>query len=99
MITMDDMASTFSRVTGQPAVHSPLSHDEWADIAAKTLGPAYREDLKQMMQWVSEAPTDKICYGALDPEEDQSVEELGVTASTFEDWLRRTGWTGPNYLY
>lgn len=65
-------------------------------MTAKMLGPAYREDVKQMMQWASEAPTTKICYGALDPEDDRSAEELGVTASTFEDWLKRTGWTGPS---
>ncbi|KAJ4301646.1 hypothetical protein N0V90_003739 [Kalmusia sp. IMI 367209] len=98
-ITMDDMASVFTRITGKPAVHSPLSHDEWADIAAKMLGPAYREDAKQMMQWFSEAPAEKICYGALDPGEDRSTEELGVSASTFEDWLKRSGWTGPSDVY
>jgi hypothetical protein len=98
MITMDDMASIFTRVTGQPAVHSPLSLDEWASMTAKMLGPAYLEDVKQMMQWFSEAPTAKICYGSLDPEDDRSFEELGIAASTFEDWLKRTGWTGPGHV-
>jgi hypothetical protein len=63
------------------------------------LGPAFRDDVKHMMDWLSMASTDKICYGALDPEEDTSAKELGVTASTFEDWIERTGWTGPTEVY
>ncbi|KAI1754828.1 putative cinnamoyl-CoA reductase [Xylaria castorea] len=99
LISMDDMAATFTRITGRKAIHSPLTHDEWADLTAAMLGPAFREDVKQMIEWVSVAPTDKICYGALDPEEDISAKELGVTTSTFEDWMKRTGWTGPTEVY
>ena len=95
MITMDEMAATFTRVTGQPAVHDPLTPDEWADMGAVMMGPAYRDDIRDMMRWVSEAPKNKILYGSLDPEADKSAEELGVRASTFEEWLKRTGWAGP----
>jgi hypothetical protein len=94
-ITIDEMASTFVSVTGQPAIHSPLTVNEWTDMATKMPGPAFREDLRQMMEWVAMAPKEKICYGALDPEDDRSLEELGVAASSFADWLRRTGWNGP----
>ncbi|KAH6648131.1 putative cinnamoyl-CoA reductase [Truncatella angustata] len=94
-ISMDEMASTFTSITGQPAIHSPLSLDVWTDMTVGMLGPAFRDDVKQMMEWVAMAPKEKICYGALDPDDDRSMEELGVAASTFADWLRRTGWTGP----
>lgn len=94
-ISMDEMASTFTSITGQPAIHSPLPLDVWTDMTVQMLGPAFREDVKQMMEWIATAPEEKICYGALDSEEDRSMEELGITASTFADWLRRTGWTGP----
>ncbi|KAI0129902.1 hypothetical protein BJ170DRAFT_618031 [Xylariales sp. AK1849] len=94
-ISMDEMASTFTSITGQPAIHSPLSLDEWTDMTVGMLGPAFREDVKQMMEWAAMAPKEKFCYGALDPDDDRSMDELGVAASTFADWLRRTGWTGP----
>ncbi|KAI0147247.1 putative cinnamoyl-CoA reductase [Xylariaceae sp. FL1272] len=98
-VTMDSMAATFERITGRRAIHDPITHDEWADLTVERIGPVFREDVKQMMQWVVEAPDDKICWGALDPEDDISAKELGVTASTFEDWLKRTGWTGPTEVY
>ncbi|KAK5627498.1 hypothetical protein RRF57_003213 [Xylaria bambusicola] len=99
MVSMDDIAATFTRLTGRKAVHNPLTTAEWADLTCTMLGPAFRDDVKHMMDWFSIAPMDKICYGALDPEEDTSAEELGVTASTFEDWIKRTGWTGPTEVH
>ncbi|KAI1345383.1 hypothetical protein F5Y01DRAFT_323519 [Xylaria sp. FL0043] len=96
---MDDIAATFTRLTGRKAVHNPLTIAEWADLTSIMLGPAFRDDVKHMMDWVCMASTHKICYGALDPEEDSSAKDLGVTASTFEDWIKRTGWTGPIEVY
>lgn len=92
---MDEMAATFTKITGQPAVHDPLTPDQWADFGAAKVGPGYRDDMRDMMQWVSEAPDDKILYGSTDPEADRSFEEVGVRASSFEEWLKRTGWAGP----
>ncbi|ETS79369.1 hypothetical protein PFICI_09222 [Pestalotiopsis fici W106-1] len=94
-ITADEMASTFTRVTGQPAVHVPNTADEFADMTAPFVGPAFREDAKQMMEWAAVTPTDKVCFGAMDPQDDDSYEVLGVRASTFEDFLLRSGWKGP----
>ncbi|KAL5333470.1 hypothetical protein BJX70DRAFT_380915 [Aspergillus crustosus] len=94
-LRMDELAPTFTRVTGQPAVYDPIPLDEWADLASKKVGAGFREDIRQMMEWISIAPEDKICYGAFDPAEDSSWEDLRLKASTFEDWLRRSGWRGP----
>lgn len=69
--------------------------DEWASAASEAVGPGFKEDIRQMMEWVSIAPEDKICYGALDPADDSSWNDLHVRASTFEEWLERTGWAGP----
>ncbi|KAI0975611.1 putative cinnamoyl-CoA reductase [Xylaria arbuscula] len=99
MVSFDDMAATFTRLTGRKAVHAPLTTTEWADFTCTMLGPAFRDDVKHMMDWICVAPADKICYGALDPDEDTSAKELGVSASTFEDWIKRTGWTGPTEVY
>ncbi|KOS48291.1 hypothetical protein ACN38_g682 [Penicillium nordicum] len=92
---MQDFATIFTRVTGHQAIYSPSTLDEWADMASEAVGPGFKEDIRQMMEWASIMPDDKICYGALDPTEDPSWEDLGLSASSFEDWLNRTGWTGP----
>ncbi|KAJ5510010.1 hypothetical protein N7453_002113 [Penicillium expansum] len=94
-IRMQDFATIFTRVTGQQAIYSPTTLDGWADMASEAVGPGFREDIRQMMEWASIMPDDKICYGALHLAEDPSWEDLGVRASSFEDWLNRTGWTGP----
>lgn len=64
-------------------------------MASKAVGNGFKEDIRQMMEWISIAPEDKICYGALDPAEDSAWEDLHLRASSFEYWLRRSGWRGP----
>ncbi|KAF4975996.1 hypothetical protein FZEAL_7282 [Fusarium zealandicum] len=98
-LSADDMAKTFTRVTGRPAVHSPISFEEFARVAAPLVGPAFKEDAKQMMEWAAVMPWDRICYGSMDPEDDVSKEILELKASSFETWLKRSGWTGPTKLY
>jgi hypothetical protein len=90
------MAQTFTRVTGKQAVHSPISFEEFGDLSSALVGPAFKEDAIEMMQWASVAPNDKTCYGAFEMESERLSEELGVGGSSFEDWLRRSGWTGPD---
>lgn len=94
-IGADDMAKAFTRVTGQPAVHEPISAEEFAEFAVPSVGPAFREDAKQMMEWAAVMPSDKICFGAMDANQDDSFEVLGLKASSFEEWLHRSGWMGP----
>ncbi|KAF3060808.1 NmrA family domain-containing protein 1 [Trichoderma lentiforme] len=94
-IMADDMAKAFTRVTGQPAIHEPISAEEFAELAVPLVGPAFREDAKQMMEWAAVMPSDKICYGAMDADQDDSFEMLGLKASSFEEWLHRSGWAGP----
>lgn len=95
-VTPQEVVETFTRVTGQPAIHSPTSAEEFGELTGPLVGPAFKEDAMQMMQWAAVAPKSKVAYGALEPEVDRSAEELGLTASSFEAWLRRSGWTGPD---
>ena len=90
-VTPQEMAETFTRVTGQPAIHSPTLAEEFADMTALFIGPPFKEDAKQMMQWAAITPKSKVAYGALDPQVDRSAEELGLVASSFEAWLKRSG--------
>ncbi|KAK9323868.1 NmrA-like family domain-containing protein 1 [Lipomyces orientalis] len=94
-ITADDMAKTFTRVTGQPAIHDPISAEEFGELTVPFVGPAFKEDAKQMMEWAAVMPADKICYGAMDADHNDSFKELGLEATSFEGWLCRSGWTGP----
>lgn len=96
LITPAEMAETFTRVTGQPAIHVPNSPEKFGEMTAPFVGPAFKLDAQEMMEWASVTPADKVCFGAMDPQKmNESFEELGLKASTFEDWLRRSGWKGP----
>ncbi|KAF2444163.1 NAD(P)-binding protein [Karstenula rhodostoma CBS 690.94] len=95
-ITPREMVETFTRVTGKRAIHSQTTFEEFGDLTAPYVGPAFKEDAMQMMQWAAVAPESKVAYGSLDPHADRSAEELGLTASSFEQWLKRSGWTGPD---
>lgn len=92
--TPDEMVKTFTKVTGQPAIHKPITAEEFAEMTAPRVGPAFAEDAKEMMEWAAVAPANKICYGAFAEDQDDSFEELGLKASTFEEWLHRSGWMG-----
>jgi hypothetical protein len=94
-ITANDMVKTFTRVTGQPAVHDPISVEKFAELTVPLVGPAFKEDAKEMMEWAAVMPADKICYGAFDADQDHSFKELGLSATSFESWLYRSGWRGP----
>lgn len=84
-ITADEMARAFSRVTGQPAIHDPISAEEFAEFAVPVVGPAFKEDAKEMMEWAAVMPAHKICYGAFDSDQSEAVEMLGLKATSFED--------------
>lgn len=98
-ISGEEMAKTFERVTGKSAIFSPISFEEFGDLSSSLVGPAFKRDAIEMMQWAAEAPADKVCYGALDGGDEADTKELGLTGSSFEHWLRRTGWTGPSEVY
>ncbi|GKZ30314.1 hypothetical protein AbraIFM66950_008651 [Aspergillus brasiliensis] len=90
-----DLPAIFSTRRSQSAIYDPISLDDWGATVARTVGKGYEEDIRQMMEWITVAPDEKICYGTMDPQEDGSWADLGVRASTFEEWLERSGWQGP----
>ncbi len=92
-ITPQQMAETFTRVTGQRAYHEPTSAEEFGDLTAPLVGPAFKEDAMQMMQWAAETPNGTVAYGSKHP----SADALGLAASSFEEWLKRSDWAGPGH--
>lgn len=91
-----DLPRIFTRVTGRRAIFEPISLDEWGATVTAAAGKGYESDIRQMMEWIAIAPDERVCYGTLDSREGERVRgELGVRASTFEEWLGRSGWRGP----
>lgn len=94
-VTVDEMVDIFTRVTGQPAIHDPISAEKFGEMTAPFVGPAFKQDAQDMMEWAAITPADKISYGAFTEDQDHSFSDLGLKASSFEQWLRRSGWKGP----
>lgn len=97
-IPFSELPRIFTRKTGIPAYFDPISLDEWGSTVAQAAGKGYERDITEMMEWVALAPDERVCYGTFDAgEEENAREELGpgVRASSFEEWLDRTGWRGP----
>ncbi|KAJ5693404.1 hypothetical protein N7462_002827 [Penicillium macrosclerotiorum] len=94
-ISTREMIETFEAATSRRAVAQPSTIKEWGERVSSSAGAGYREDIEQMMEWINIAPEDKICFGTVDPEEDLSLVDLGVCASSFREWIERTGWQGP----
>ncbi|KAH7254464.1 hypothetical protein B0J15DRAFT_512727 [Fusarium solani] len=94
-VRFSDFSDIFTKSTSTPSSFKSSTIDQWGDTVAATVGEGYREDIRQMMQWIAEAPEERICYGTMDKDEDTSWQDLGVKASTFEEWLARTNWKGP----
>ncbi|KEY66266.1 hypothetical protein S7711_10009 [Stachybotrys chartarum IBT 7711] len=93
-VTPKQMAETFTKVTGIPSVHDPITPEEFGVQGGGPVGPGFVLDSQEMMEWSSIAPADKVGYGTMDPSECNTMEDLGLSPSSFEDWIRRTGWKG-----
>ena len=89
------LAEIFTRVTGHAARHEPMTARRWGQMTAPLVGPAFEEDATQMMQWAAETPDNTIAFGSQEAGTDESYQRLGVRASTFKEWLPRSGWKGP----
>ncbi|KAE8393120.1 hypothetical protein BDV23DRAFT_180998 [Aspergillus alliaceus] len=94
-LSFADFAKIFKEIVPLNTTFDPITIGQWGATVAATVGKGYEEDIKQMMEWIAIAPDDKICYGTMRPQDDRSYEDLGVKASTFGDWVRRSAWKGP----
>jgi hypothetical protein len=89
------LASILEKRTSVKAEVRPSTLEEWEDMTVGIVGPGWRTDLRQMMEWTDTMPKEKIGWGTIDPAEDRGHEELAVRSTSFEEWLERSGWTGP----
>ncbi|KFX88097.1 hypothetical protein V490_07851 [Pseudogymnoascus sp. VKM F-3557] len=72
------LASILERRTSVKAEVRPSTLEEWADATVAILGPAWRVDLRQMMEWTDAMPKGKIGWGTIDLAEDRGFEELAT---------------------
>lgn len=82
-LTGDEIAATFARVTGIPSTYTPMAHD---DLRAAV--PDFGHDYVAMFQFFA----DRDLYTR--DRDITLLRRLHPDLMTFEDWLRRTGWTG-----
>ncbi|MGW5444405.1 NmrA family NAD(P)-binding protein [Streptomyces asiaticus] len=82
-LTGDEIAATFARVTGVPSAYTPMPHD---DLRAAI--PDFGHDYVAMFQFFADRD---LCTRDRDI---TFLRRLHPGLMTFEDWLRRTEWTG-----
>lgn len=93
LLSVNNIMETSTRVTGKKVYYEPITYEEFADVAAGFMGPAFRQCALEMKQWAWETPEGRINYGCSDPEEDISP-ELGVTVTGIEEWIKSTSLVG-----
>ncbi|WP_369382887.1 NmrA family NAD(P)-binding protein [Streptomyces sp. cg36] len=82
-LTGNEIAATFTRVTGTPSTYVPMPH---ADLHAVV--PDFSHDYAAMFQFFA----DRDLYAR--DRDINLLRRLHPGLMTFEDWLHHTGWTG-----
>ncbi|GAA5891824.1 hypothetical protein JCM6882_007374 [Rhodosporidiobolus microsporus] len=97
-LSLSSLSSLYTQQTGLPSRVNPSPVDGFAATIAAYQGPGLERDAGEMMrffEWAGEPYAEgKADYGAMEKEEYEArVAELGgrVRASTFEEWLERSG--------
>ena len=93
--SLAQLRSILENRTSVKAEVRPSTLKEWEDATVAIVGPGWRADLRQMMEWTDAMPKGKMGWGTIDLAEDRGAKELAVRSSSFEEWLERSGWTGP----
>ncbi|GAA1114564.1 MULTISPECIES: NmrA family NAD(P)-binding protein [Streptomyces violaceusniger group] len=82
-LTGDEIAAAFARVTGIPSAYAPMPHDE-----LRAALPDFGHDYVAMFQFFADRDL------RTRDRDITLLRRLHPDLMTFEDWLRRTGWTG-----
>jgi uncharacterized protein YbjT (DUF2867 family) len=85
-ISFEDIAKTFTKVTGIPAIAKTLSEEEFRGVIAWLPKPA-QDDLFGMYKWFEE-------FGYYGKDKDWTNGQKLTKLNTFEQWLKKTGWKG-----
>ncbi|GAA6028865.1 hypothetical protein JCM8097_007439 [Rhodosporidiobolus ruineniae] len=88
-LTMPELAGEYEAATGEKTLVRPLPLDE--ALGMLPYPQVVRDMLGDMYKYIDMEDPSKRMYGTTDPAEAKSYEELGVRASTFREWIERTG--------
>ncbi|GAA6062915.1 hypothetical protein JCM10212_007146 [Sporobolomyces blumeae] len=89
-VTSNEMAATYTRVTGEPAVRDPLLMSSFRKSLALS-GEQAVEAMVSMLRYMETVPEDShLAYGPGSVSADTVEQDLGVRASTFEEYLERS---------
>jgi hypothetical protein len=94
VFSYEELASKFSAVTGIKAVYRQCSLEEFG--ALEGVDGVKGKEVSALGAWLTVAPDDGACYGTIPMEKlKQAQREMNVEALTWEKFLERTGWRGP----
>lgn len=83
------IVETFEKVTGRKAVYKQLDRETYKNGVLPMMGPVVSEIFTQMLEYFSE-------FGFFNGEDIEPTKKYSaVQLSTFESWLRSSGYTGP----
>ncbi|KAL7336653.1 cleavage and polyadenylation specificity factor [Rhodotorula toruloides] len=88
VLTPVDMAKQYQTVTGEPAKFEPLAVEEYLDSVRtdpEMGGPEFAKEVEDWVHHINAIKPGTTCTGA-------TFQDLGVKATTFDNWLERTGW-------
>ncbi|GAA6010589.1 hypothetical protein JCM11491_002985 [Sporobolomyces phaffii] len=94
-IPTTELAQIYHRVTGESIGIEPTPWPVIEQAIASLGGPVLARELIGMLKYVDSVKPTVYSYGHGYIEDDTSFEDLGVKASTFEEYLERSKWKAP----
>ncbi|GAA5875031.1 hypothetical protein JCM16303_004987 [Sporobolomyces ruberrimus] len=87
-----ELAETYTRVTGEPAKVDPMDVKVVHEILKPMLGETFAGAFVGMLKFIDSVEPSPYTYGPGYIEKDDSFKDLGVKASSPEEFFKRTGW-------
>ncbi|GAA5976110.1 hypothetical protein JCM10908_005388 [Rhodotorula pacifica] len=90
-MSADEMAKAYTRYAGESATVQRLEYADALSVLPDFLRPCFED----IYRYLEDCDQTKVAYGTMAPEDDHGYKDLAVRASTFEDYVRRTGFRVP----
>jgi hypothetical protein len=85
----DSFAATYAAKTGDKVVVQPISEEEVKMVPhGEMLGKA----MLDVYAHLDETAPGTTAYGTMKRQEDSAAADLGVKATSFAEWLEKSGW-------